>query len=234
MKAARSLLVLLAFAGAPVFGQVLPQPGAGNPHIQAVAYSPDQVVQLVSAPGYELTVGLAADEQVESVAVGDSAAWQVSASGDHLFIKPLAGGVSTNMTVVTSTRVYAFDLVALTAPSATMAYTVQFHYPAAQHDGGPTAAVPPHKIVGHYILRGDDALRPDAMDDDGIHTYIQWPPDVALPATYFRDAGGVETLANGYMRGGTYVIDSVHRQLLFRIDKHAARAERVPPAEAER
>lgn len=212
--------------------QVMPHPGTGDPHIQTVDYAPDQVVQLASAPGYEMTVGLAADDHIESVAVGDSAAWQVTAShsGGHLFIKPLEGGVSTNMTVVTDTRVYAFDLVSLSAPSPTMAYTVQFQYPGAGSTGPDQAtnnATPPHKVVGQYQLHGDKALRPEAMDDDGVHTYIQWPADTALPATYFRDDQGVETLANGQMRGGFYVLDSVHPELIFRIDKHSARAQRM-------
>lgn len=228
----RAMLLLCAIVWAmPAAAQILPHPGDGNPHIQTVDYAPNQVVQLESAPGYELTVGLAADEQIESIAVGDSAAWQVSAShsGDHLFIKPLQGGVGTNMTVVTSTRVYAFDLVSLTTPSSTMAYTVQFQYPAADREA-PAAGVnapPPHKIVGEYVVHGDKTLRPEAMDDDGVHTYIQWPANVALPATYFRDDHGVETLANGHMRNGFYVVDSIHQQLIFRIDKHDARADRV-------
>lgn len=232
------MLALLALGwAAPVAAQVVPHPGTGDPHIQTVDYAPDQVVQLESAPGYELTVGLAAGDPIESVAVGDSAAWQVTASrnGDHLFIKALEPGVSTNMTVVTSARVYAFDLVSLSAPSPTMAYTVQFQYAAASTgsgDAGATAGVAPHQIVGQYQLHGDKALRPEAMDDDGVHTYIQWPADVALPATYFRDDQGVETLANGYMRNGFYVIDSVHQELIFRIDKHDARAVRVLAKEA--
>jgi type IV secretion system protein VirB9 len=229
--------LVVAFAWAtPVAAQVRPQPGTGDPHIQSIEYQSNQVVLLESAPGYELTVGLAADEQIESVAVGDSGAWQVTAShsGDHLFIKPLQPGVSTNMTVVTSTRLYTFDLVSLAQASPTMAYTVQFRYPAPATGQTSPDVTPPHKIVGQYIVRGDRSLRPVAMDDDGVHTFIRWPADVALPATYFRDDGGTETLANGHMRGDTYVIDSVHQQLIFRIDNHDARAERVLSEQAHR
>ncbi|MBY8826572.1 TrbG/VirB9 family P-type conjugative transfer protein [Hephaestia mangrovi] len=217
-------------AAPPLAAQVRPQPGPGDPHIQSVDYDPNQVVELETAPGYQLTVGLAADEQIESVAVGDSAAWQVSAShsGDHLFVKALQGNTATNMTVVTTTRLYAFDLVALSSPSPAMAYSVQFHYPSpATASPDKTAAEKP-KEEGRYVLHGDHALRPIAMIDDGVHTYIQWPVDAPLPATYFRDDRGAETLANGEMRDGFYVIDSVHQELIFRIDKHDARAERVP------
>jgi type IV secretion system protein VirB9 len=218
----------------PVAAQVRPQPGDGDPRIQSVTYDPNQVVLLESAPGYALTVGLAADEQIVSVAVGDSAAWQVSASqsGDHLFIKPLQGGVSTNMTVVTTTRLYAFDLVSLSAPSFSMAYTVQFRYPVSGDaqpidDEGEQGA-----IRGRYKLHGDRAVRPIGISDDGEHTYIEWPAGIALPATYFRDDDGVETLANGAMRDGLYVIDSVHSRLIFRRDDDKARADRIEPEQA--
>ncbi|HEU4962147.1 MAG TPA: TrbG/VirB9 family P-type conjugative transfer protein [Sphingomonas sp.] len=236
MKLAAALIAFaMAACGGPAAGQVLPQPGNGDPHIQTVQYSANQVVQLQTAPGYELTVGLAADDAIESVAVGDSADWQVSAShsGDHLFIKALQGGVGTNMTVVTANRVYVFDLVSLASPSPTMAYTVQFDYPTPAPNPALGSPGVPKKVVGEYVVHGDRSLRPDAISDDGEHTYIVWPANAALPATYFRNDNGVETLANGHMRDGSYVIDSVHPELVFRIDKHHARADRVEPRQAD-
>ena len=53
----------------------------------------DQVVPLEVAPGYQLMLEFAPDERIESVAVGDSGAWQVTPnrSGDRVFVKPLQG-----------------------------------------------------------------------------------------------------------------------------------------------
>jgi type IV secretion system protein VirB9 len=92
--------------------QVRPEPGQGDIRIQHVQYAPEQVVLIEAVVGYQVTVKLAPDEQVQSIAVGDAGAWQVSANGkgDHLFVKPLQGGQSTNMTVITDTRLYAFEL----------------------------------------------------------------------------------------------------------------------------
>ena len=47
-------------------------------------------------------------------------AWQVSVNkeGDRLFLKPAQPDVSTNMTVVTSVRVYNFDLASLSGAVA--------------------------------------------------------------------------------------------------------------------
>ena len=228
MRALLFLAPLLLSAAAPLGAQVRPVPGAGDPHIQSVDYAPDQVVVLEAASGYQVTVELSPDEQVENVAVGDSGAWQVTANrrGDRLFVKAITGGVSTNMTVITNVRVYVFELTPVSA-SGGMGYTVRFRYPPAAPDAedqGPTA-----EGEGRYRLGGDKALRPSEISDDGTHTYIRWPRDRALPAVYAIGDTGEETLVNGMMRDDVFVIDSVSRRLVFRIDDHKATASRVAP-----
>jgi type IV secretion system protein VirB9 len=131
-------------------------------------------------------------------------------------------GVATNMTVVTSARTYFFEL----APSGggEPAFLVRFRYPQAQAaaDDGPVASV-----QGRYRLSGERALRPSRIADDGTHTYIEWPREAALPAVYALGPQGQETLVNGGMRDGLFVIDGVSHALVFRIDQNVARAERV-------
>ncbi|MGH6781007.1 MAG: TrbG/VirB9 family P-type conjugative transfer protein, partial [Sphingomonadaceae bacterium] len=82
-------------------------------------------MQIQAAPGYHVTIEFGSDERIENVAVGDSGAWQVTANrrGDFLFVKPIQAGVTTNMTVVTDVRLYAFELVPLYGLSSEMAYT---------------------------------------------------------------------------------------------------------------
>lgn len=227
----RRLLLLLGallFAAAPpaAFAQVKPKPGAGDPRIQFVDFAPDQVVLIQGATGYQVTVELSADEQVENVAVGDSGAWQVTANhrGDHLFVKAIQGGVATNMTVVTSVRLYNFDLEPLAAAGSDMAYTIRFRYPNAGTgpDDSPSAAG-----NGRYRLGGDKSLRPSEISDDGKHTYIRWPRDRALPAVYAVSDTGQEMLVNGMMRDDIFIVDSVTQKLVFRIDKAVATATRV-------
>ena len=217
-------------AAAPLAAQVRPTPGAGDPHIQTVDYAPEQVVLLEGTPGYQVTVELSPDEQVENVAVGDAGAWQVTANrrGDRLFVKATMGGVSTNMTVITNVRVYAFELAPLSG-AGSLAYTVRFRYPPAApgaEDDAPTAFG-----EGRYRLDGARALRPSEISDDGTHTYIRWPRDRSLPAVFAIGDNGEEMLVNGMMRDDLFVIDSVSRKLVFRIDKLKATATRVNPGE---
>lgn len=233
MTARLLVVAILALPVAPLAAELLPSTAATNPHIQMVEYGPDQVVHLQVAPGYQLTVALSPDEQVRTVAVGDTGAWQVATNhgGDHLFIKLAQGGGTTDMTVVTTIRNYVFELTPLAGPTADMAYTVQFRYPISP--SSPTA-VAAKSVAGRYRVSGARALRPSRISDDGSCTFVEWPKDVDLPAVYRLDRQGREGLINGMMRDDRLVIDAVEPRLVFRIDRQVARAERVPPRSQSR
>jgi type IV secretion system protein VirB9 len=184
-----------------------------------------------------MTVELSPDEQVQNVALGDSGAWQVNVDhgGDRLFLKPTSANVATNMTVITSVRVYNFDLVALAEPGSDMPYTVHFRYPAPP--ATPSGYVDVSQLrrsVSRYKISGDKSLRPDSVSDDGEHTYISWSREKPIPAVYAIGNTGQEVLANGAMRDDVYVVDGVPGRLDFRIDDHVARAVRLPSKVAAR
>lgn len=225
-------LFTLALLAAPLSAQVRPQPGYGDPHLQAVDFRADQTVLIEATPGYQVTVELAPDERVQTVALGDTAGWQVTANraGNQLFVKPLQTGLATNMSVVTDVRIYTFQLESRSEASETLAYTVRFRYPPPP-PGQPPA---PGAQRARYRIGGTRALRPFAISDDGVHTYIDFPADADLPATYVLDKTGRETLVNGNMRGGLYVLDRVADRLIFRIDRHHAYAKRIAPVSSEK
>ena len=204
--------------------------GPGDNRIQSIEYRNNQVVRIRASPGYQVTVELAPDERVTSIALGDSGAWQVVANkaGNLLFVKPLQADVATNMTVITDVRTYNFDLAGVAEVSSDLPYAIRFTYPSLIGMGpGMPGSPQPGKTVGNYRLHGHGSLRPDAISDDGIHTYIDWPADGPLPAVYSRDGDGRETLMNGNMRDRLFVIDGVFDHLVFRVDNHRARADRV-------
>lgn len=167
-------------------------------------------------------VEFAADERIESVAVGDGGAWQVTPNrnGDRIFIKPLQS-LATNLTVITSARTYTFDLNPGGSPGP---YVLRFSYPGADETA---EADPAGEVEGRYRLSGSRSLRPSRISDDGVHTYIEWPRESAIPAVYSIDERGQEAIVNGMMRDDLFVIDAVARRLVFRIDRDVARAVRV-------
>jgi type IV secretion system protein VirB9 len=226
--------ITLMFAS-PALSQNQPMPGDGDPHLQTVDYNAGQIVMLRGAPGYQLMIELSPDEEIQSVALGDSAAWQVSINkgGDRLFLKPAQGDVSTNMTVVTSVRVYGFDLHSQAVSTPDMPYTVQFRYPPPKplaEDSQYVNVSATSRRLSKYRISGDRTLRPTSVTDDGQRTYISWPRGAPIPAVYAPDRFGSEMLLNGMMgTDDVYVVDGAPQRLTFRIDRSVARAERINP-----
>lgn len=215
--------VAIAAAGAAQ-ASVAPRPGRGDPHIQTVDFDAEQVVVLSVALQYALTLEFSPDERIENVSVGNGGAWQVTTnkSADRLFIKPVQGSVDTDMTVVTDTRIYTFELKALPAPDARMAYLVRFHYPIAPQAS--IALAPPETAT--YSFEGARGLWPSAMTDDGRATYIDWPDQAAIPVVSVIGPEGKESLANGAVRDGRYIIDKVADRFIFRAGSKTASATR--------
>ncbi len=253
MRLAPLLLTLLALPataqtlpgqtppGQPMPGQMPPgpfpsasapaSPAAADPRLLTVAYDAARVVRLNVAPRYQLTVLFGPGEHVENVAIGDSEAWQATLNnqGDALFLKALRTGGPTNMTVITDVRVYSFELNPAFAPGPDTPFTVRFTYPDSAAD---PAAIAPQPGIGRYRMGGARNLRPATISDDGVRTTIEWRPQQILPAVFAIDERGDEILLDGNMRDGRYVIDAVHRTLLFRLEHQTARADRqrVRPA----
>lgn len=223
MKRLLSLALLLA---SPAMAQTPPVPNAGDARLRTIPYDAGQVFRLRVATGYQSTVIFSPEERVENVGIGDSDGWQVTLNGrgDALFLKPIRPNSATNMTVITDARVYNFELSSAYAPGADTPFTLRFVHP------GPATPAPESPgaelSVGRYRLSGARTVRPAAVSDDGVRTYIEWRDQQAIPAIFAIDEAGDELLVEGHMRGGLYVIDAVHRTLLFRVDGQTARAGR--------
>ena len=223
MSAGRALVFAALALAAPACGEVAPQPGPGDPHIQSVAYDPQQVVVLHLATGYAVTLVFAPDERIETVTVGDSGGWQVQADrrADRLVVKAIGAPAPSNLTVLSDARTYNFTLTA--APGDGVApYLVAFAYPP--QPGAPAADAAPAR----YRLHGARALWPAALSDDGAQTVLRWPGAAAIPVVYGEDARRGLQLVNGAMRGADFVIDGVYPRLVFVLGRDRAGADRLP------
>ncbi|MBN8809648.1 MAG: TrbG/VirB9 family P-type conjugative transfer protein [Sphingomonas sp.] len=204
-----------------VRAQTLP-PIPTDPRIQVVNFVPDQIIPVRVTSGYQMMVEFAADEHIENVALGDGTGWQAvpDKRGDRLFLKT-DGGATTNLTVVTDARTYLFELSS--ASGGAPVYMMRFAYTPATEAA---ASTDEQQVDGRFKLTGAREIRPSAIHDDGAKTYIIWPPERAMPATFLIDGAGRETLANGAMRDGRYVIDGIADRFVFRLDDKQATATR--------
>jgi type IV secretion system protein VirB9 len=220
------LPLFLLMISTPLSAQVRPIPGAGDPRIQTIAYNPDQIVQLAVASGYQLMVNFAPGERIETIAVGDSSAWQVTTNkrGDFLFIKALGDGRTTNMTVVTDARVYMFELLPSTPYASEQAFRLRFTY---DEDEEAAKAEPAATVRYRYRIGGARALRPSRVTQEGEAVVIEWPESVALPAIFRIEEDGNETLVNSAIENDRFVIAGLPKRLIFRLDRQIATAVRV-------
>lgn len=215
---------------------VLAGAARADPRIMGRAYHSSEVVELRGGPGIESTIAFADDERIENVAVGDSAAWQVTPNkrANLLFVKPASLRARTNMTVVTNQRTYLFDLVSGASRSAV--YMLRFNYPDAPKSapkleaGAPVAVaavVPPPappRLVQHFawVAKGQKRLIPTSFYDDGSSTFLRWNREETIPAILARAANGSEGPIDYTVKGEYIVLDGVPSLLVLRSGRDVA------------
>ncbi len=225
----KRLVLLFLLLGAPATAQTPPAPDGGDVRLRTIQYDAGEIFRLRVATGYQSTILFSPEERVENVGIGDSDSWQVTLNGrgDALFLKPIRSNSATNMTVITDARVYNFELSSAHSPGADTPFTVRFLHSDASAAGASEPAAQPS--AGRYRMSGARTVRPVAISDDGVRTYIEWRDQQAIPAVFAIDDRGDELLVDGHMRNGRYVIDAVHSTLVFRLDRQTARASRNRP-----
>ncbi len=185
-----------------------PEPGLVDPHIQSVFYSPDEVVLLRGAMGWQIMLEFGADERIENVSIGDALAWQVTPNkkARNLFLKPLIKNASTNMTVVTDRRRYSF-MLETAARQRTTPWVVRFEYPREIVEAIEEPLPPPPRPLNFaYTVAGDPSLRPARVWDDGLMTYFEFSPETPIPAIFAGVPSKSESLVNSLIRGRVVVV----------------------------
>jgi type IV secretion system protein VirB9 len=231
----RIFLLALLLSMAAHAAQV-PQSGPEDPRMRTVVYDPSQVVLIKGHYGFEQMVQLADDEKIESLAIGDSLAWQVAPNkqGNLLFLKPVEPKAHTNVAVVTNKRTYAFELVAvnLLAQVDDMNYVVKFRYPqdeeakvqaqlaSAVHDQQqevvPDQKVDPSAWNLDYTMQGKAEVAPLHVFDDGNFTYFQFKEHQDVPAIFLVADGKNESLLNYHVSGKYVVVERTGKQFTLR------------------
>ena len=202
----------------------IPEPGPVDTHIQSVLYSPDEVIRLQGALGWQIMLEFGSDERIENVSIGDSTAWQVTPNkrARNLFLKPLKKNATTNMTVVTDRRRYAFSLET-TPRRLNTPWVVRFDYPREVVEAIEEPLPPPPLPLNFaYRISGDTALLPARVWDDGLMTYFEFAADKSIPAIFAGGPGKDEALVNSLIRGRVIVVQQTGPRFTLRSGKQVA------------
>lgn len=140
MKTPRKLLVGIAMSASVLSAAqaaITPPRGSEDARVRTVTYQHMNVVELRTFYGVSTHIALSQGEHVKDIACGDSAAWDIVARENNLFIKPRAQQADTNLTVITNRRTYNFELIVLPFPANStgawrdknLIYSLAFQYP---------------------------------------------------------------------------------------------------------
>ena len=229
-------LVLGLALGCAAQAESVPTKGRHDVRMKKVVYNRDDVVKVVGHYGYSTDIELAPGESVVDIAIGDSLAWEIAPSANHLFVKPREENAVTNMTVVTNKRVYQFALDAQRGTSPgdrSMYFQVRFDFPedreaeakaqAQQRIADARArmvdsafAKSSLPVNWNYYACGTREIRPSEIFDDGRFTYMRFPGGQEIPAVFMINADGSESIVNGAMRDDRFVVQVVAKQLVLR------------------
>jgi type IV secretion system protein VirB9 len=214
-------------------------------------YVENQVIGFAARQGFQSTIAFGDGERIENIALGDSAAWQVTPNrrANLLFVKPMtAKAPVTNMTVVTDRHTYLFEL---RQSRAVPTYLLRFAY--APEPAPPPVSVPPdaitppaaagglplHDLNFAWTTQGVRGLWPERVFDDGQSVYLAWRAGQPLPAVLaLAPDGKTEAPVNFSVDGPYLVVMGFHSHLILRSGKDMAtidtqRPTTTPPQKAD-
>jgi type IV secretion system protein VirB9 len=218
-----ALLICLMGLAIGAGAETTPSPGLLDSRIRMAPYSADQVFVLKGFVGYQTDLEFETGESFVGLGAGDIDGLSFVAQDNHLFLKPKAAKVGTNLTILTSRRSYQLDYSASTGhpdPSEPVTYVLRFTYPVAAKEGsdaGTKALTETHRPKNiDYWYCGDPSLMPVAASDDGVHTRLTFAAKAEQPAIFILNEDGTESLLNFSMDEGDVILHRVGRRFILR------------------
>ena len=207
--------------------ETIPVRGPADGRIRTAVYDGNEVYRLQGFVGYEIDLQFEPGESFVGIGAGDIEGLSFVSQDNHLFIKPKAARVSTNLTVLTTRRPYqiAYTASALhtDASDPDMIFAVRFSYAPSNGD---IVADGVNRLLEQsgtgrtrnvdYWYCGSSTIQPTAASDDGIHTRLRFAAKAEQPAIFVQNDDGSESLLNFSMDAGDVVIHRVVRQLIIR------------------
>jgi len=214
--------------------EMVPAKGVVDSRVRVAAYDGEQVYRLRGFVGYQIDLEFEAGESFVGLGAGDIEGLAYFGQDNHLFLKPKAAKVATNLTVLTNRRHYQFDYVAEAQrpdlKDLDVIYVLRFVYAvppgqaaeatAAKHiDTALALASEQRPHNRDYWYCGGPPLRPVAVSDDGVQTRLRFAANAELPAIFVRNEDDTESLLNYSMEDGDVIVQRVAHRFILRRGK---------------
>ncbi|HBF13536.1 MAG TPA: mating pair formation protein [Deltaproteobacteria bacterium] len=188
-----------------------------DPRLKQAIYSPNQIYNIRSSYGYGTTIEFSPSETVETIVPGDSIAWQVVPSRNRIFVKPVEQNPDSNLTIVTNKNIYFFDMGATTPKLST--YLLRFEYVKNFTYLEEKSAKSPADYNFRYKITNNKKSGFVRAFDNSQFTYIQFKDLADLPAIFWIDSNGKESVVNYRIDGAYVVVERVADRFVFRKGK---------------
>lgn len=255
----RSLILAGALAlSQPVLAQQVATPVNGDTRLVTFDHDPDVTYLILTRPKSVTHVMLAPGEQVLSLVAGDTVnfVFQVSASREHIFIKPKFESMTTSASLVTSRSTYQLilrsaneagkwhqrvswnnpemvleDVAIAGRPAASGVQSAPPKLAGSASDravrlGSVDSSLPIDKLNFNYKISGEADLRPAQVFDDGIRTYFRVPSGMQEMPALFTLKEQEASLVNYAVKDGYLVAQGVGGVFLLKLGKQEARVEK--------
>lgn len=214
-----------------VQAEFVPARGAVDARVRVAAWREEEVFELRGRVGYQIDLEFEPGEAFVGLAAGDIDALSFVAEANHLFLKPRAAPVRTNLTVLTTRRQYQFNYLASNESGAgageEVMFALRFTYSpqadlagrasaAARIDSELRAASAKRLSNIDYWYCGSSAIKPVAVSDDGLHTRLRFASRAELPVLFVRNDDGSESLLNFNLDDGDVIVHRVARAFVLR------------------
>ncbi len=229
------LLLGVALGGAtlcagpvPGLAAAVPPRGATDARVRRVLYDGDQVYRLRGFVGYQIDLEFERGERFVGLGAGDIEGLAYASEANHLFLKPKALHVSTNLTVLTDRRQYLFDYTVSAHPPSIddpdVVYALRFDYPPAPAEAAQSReldrqldrARAERPLNRDYWYCGSPLLQPIATTDDGVRTRLRFASNAELPAIFVRNEDDSESLVNFSVEADEIVVHRIARRFVLR------------------
>jgi type IV secretion system protein VirB9 len=217
---------------AAAWAETVPAKGSVDARIRTAAYDSNEVYRLHGFVGYQIDLEFEPGETFVGLGSGDLEGLAFVGQENHLFLKPKAAKVATNLTVLTSHRHYQFDYSASSQRPGEddLIYALRFTYApstakfaaeaaAKRLDSQLESASSNRTRNIDYWYCGERTLRPTAASDDGVHTRLTFAANSDLPAIFVRNEDDSESLLNFSVDAGDVVIHRVAQRFILRRGK---------------
>lgn len=232
MHKTRLQLLVLSFAllmAAEVYALKEPRPQGVDSRIHTIMYSPEEVFKFTGHYGYQSSILFEDGEEILTISMGDSIPWQITPSGNRIFLKPVQQDAETNMTVLTNKRSYLFELHAQEAESINdpdLIWILKFIYPSQPIIRPRTEKIEKPEEKGlenfnfNYAIRGSFEISPIQIYDDGEFTYFTFrDKNAEIPAFFLVAPDGTESLINFRTRDDMIIVERVASRFTLRQGK---------------